>query len=167
MHAREQNLRPILIVAAVAALAGLVSFSAAAADRSRQGVTSQFDPEETVAHPAEHRLAMVLAENQPRGANVCAGYSHARSRRPNRGRMSVVLRVLRPGPRPPGGKPVLEHDFGSVRVRDDAARVCLELEVPLAAGDWLELDYRFRGRPPIRATGLGEAVVVLGEVFLE
>ena len=142
--------------------AGILALPAGAVDSSFQVVTSQFDPEATAPHPRRHTLAVAVAADHPEGARICASYLHPQSRKPNRGRVSVALRVLRDGsaPRP---APVVTHDFRRLRVRDGVAVACVAFDEPLAAGDWLELDYEFRGRPAVRAAG-GEAITIQGEL---
>lgn len=133
---------------------------------ANQRIDSQFDPEEDSRHPAELALAMVLNEDHPSGAGVCVSYSHDRSTRPNRGRVAIAMRVFRSDrpSRPP--VELVALDFGRMKVESGRAVDCKRLEEPLRAGDGIEFEFRFKGRPPIRAAG-GEAMLISGSVRRE
>lgn len=157
--------RPALryMALAVGVTAAIVLAAGASADSLLiQRVQSDFDPDAQVVHPKEHTLETILAEDLPKGAKVCANYSHTRSKNPNRGHVSVVVSFIRSsGPLPQNV--IAQVDFGRTKVRDGEFVDCLDTDTPLLAGDRVVFDFSFKSRPAIREA-FGEAFGVAGSV---
>lgn len=100
-------------------------------------------------HPLSHPLALVVSERYPDGAQVCGFYENDVYPQPDRGVVKLEVALWR------DGGEVATIRFGRKKIRGNRADLGCRTAPPLAKGDTLLFDFRFRNPPPLAPRNLG------------